>query len=213
LGSNPRPITAIRRAAKAVAYAALALFLGYVAAVAVSETWDWSAFSEPMLIKLEQWPTVFRLHMITGGMALLLAPLAIALRRTRWHRIAGWTTAADVAVAAITAIPIALESPVTRAAAAGFSAQALVWLAMLGLGIWSIHRGRVAAHRICMLGLAAVTSGALVFRLFLSLWSLFGDRASFRLFYSCDAWGAWLFPLAVTLAWLARERRVTAQSA
>lgn len=213
MGSNPRPITAIRRAAKAVAYAALALFLGYVAAVAVSETWDWSAFSEPMLIKLEQWPTVFRLHMITGGMALLLAPLAIALRRTRWHRIAGWTTAADVAVAAITAIPIALESPVTRAAAAGFSAQALVWLAMLGLGIWSIHRGRVAAHRICMLGLAAVTSGALVFRLFLSLWSLFGDRASFRLFYSCDAWGAWLFPLAVTLAWLARERRVTAQSA
>jgi hypothetical protein len=166
-----------------------------------------------MLVKLEQWPTVFRVHMVTGGMALLLAPLAIAPRRTRWHWIAGWTAAADVAVAAITAIPVALESPVTRAAAAGFSAQAFAWLAMLGLGIWSIRHGRIAAHRVCMLALTAVTSGALVFRLFLSLWSLFGDRASFRLFYSCDAWGAWLLPLAVTLAWLARERRVAAKSA
>jgi hypothetical protein len=210
---NPKPITAIHRAAKAVVGAALVLFLGYVAAVAVSETWDWSAFSEPMLIKLEQWPIVFRVHMVTGGLALLLAPLAIALRRTIWHRFAGQAAAVDVAVAAITAIPVALESPVTCAAAAGFSAQALVWLAMLGLGLWNIRRGRVEAHRVCMLALTAVTSGALVFRLLLSLWSLSGDRASFRLFYSCDAWVAWLLPLAVTLSWLARERRIAAKAA
>ena len=195
---------------KAVAGVALGAFLTYVAAVAISETWDWAAFSEPMLIKLEQWPVVFRVHMVAGGLALLLAPLALALRGTRAHRIAGRIAAADVAVAALTALPVALESPVTRMAAAGFSTQAVVWLALLSLGIWNIRRGRVAAHRACMLAMTAVTSGALFFRLWLSLWSLSGDRASFRLFYSCDAWGAWLAPLAVALVFIASARRAEA---
>jgi Predicted membrane protein (DUF2306) len=174
---------------------------------ALSGAWDSSDFPEALLIKALAWPTIFPIHMATGAFALLLAPAAIALAGRRWHRFVARIAAADVIVAALTAVPVALESPITTAAAAGFTTQAVVWLLLLGLGLRRIRRGDVAGHRACMLMMAAVTSGAMFFRVYLALWVAVEGYAYFKPFYSCDAWAAWLTPLVGMTVWLLLGRK------
>ena len=156
-------------------------------------------FPEALAVKVDLLPLVFPLHMVTGGLALLLVPLTFLLRRhPRWHRPIGRITAIDVVLAGLTAYPVALVAPVTRISALGFSAQATVWLILLGLGIRYIRHGRVAAHRACMLLMAAATSGALAFRIALATWAILGSMRHYEAFYAADAWLAWSLPLGLT---------------
>ena len=189
-----------------IAKAAIALTAGWLALItvvrALSGAWDSSDFPDMLLIKVEALPLVFPVHMVMGGLALLLVPLAIAVSGTRWHRWVARLTAADVIVAALTAVPVALESPITRWTAAGFTTQAVLWLALLGGGVFAIQRGDVRAHRACMLLMAAVTSGAMFFRVFLAGWVALNGYAHFKTFYSCDAFAGWLTPLAGMSVWL-----------
>ncbi len=74
-------------------------------------------------------------------------------------------------MAGLTAFPVALVAPVTRISAAGFSAQGAAWLVLLVLGIVYIRRKQALRAR--MLMLAAVTSGAVFFRVYLALWAIF----------------------------------------
>ncbi len=194
-----------------VILAALAVFVTYTAVRGISEAWDNDGFPESLAVKLELMPWVFPIHMITGGLALLLVPLTLYMRNTRWHRVLGRIAAVDILVAGITAIPVALEAPVTKISAAGFTAQAIVWLILLGLGLWNIRRGRVAHHRAFMLMLAAVTSGAMFFRVYLAFWKLLGPPHHFEAFYAFDAWVAWSLPLALVMVWA--RRRVGFQAA
>ncbi len=185
--------------------AGLGIFVTYAAVRAISESWDNDGFPEALAVKLDLLPLIFPLHMIAGGLALLLVPIALMLSGTAWHRWAGRIAAVDIVIAGLTAIPVALDQPVTRISAAGFTAQALIWMTLLALGIWNIRRGRVAQHRLCMLLMAAVTSGALFFRLYLALWKFVGWHGAFNTFYACDAWVAWGLPLVV-MALLLRLR-------
>ena len=179
----------------------LALFVGagfIILATAQSafvSTFYTGNFPDALAVKLALWPLVFPVHMFTGGLALLLVPLAMSLRATRWHKWVGRVAAADVFLAAATAIPVALAYPVTRWAAAGFCAQALFWLLFLALGIRHIRHRRVSAHRNMMLLMVAVTSGAIFFRIFLYLWKAYGQDIPFHAFYSVNAWIAWALPL------------------
>jgi hypothetical protein len=182
--------------------APLAAFVIYVALRGISESYDNDGFPEPLAVKLELLPIIFPVHMITGGLALLLVPLVLYLRGTRWHRIVGRIAAVDIVIAGITAIPVAVVMPVTEASAAGFVAQGVAWIVLLALGIWNIRHGHVAAHRACMLMMAAVTSGALFFRVYLGLWKAFGTSAHFEAFYALDAWIAWGLPLIGVAIWL-----------
>jgi hypothetical protein len=120
-----------------------------------------SRFPELLLIKVEAWPLVFPVHMVTGGLALVLVPLAFCLRGKPSHKWVGRAASFDILVAGITAIPVALENPLTMLTAAGFVTQALVWLGLLGLGIWHIRRGRLKAHQAAMLLMAAAHCGML----------------------------------------------------
>ncbi|MEO5808287.1 DUF2306 domain-containing protein [Devosia sp.] len=182
--------------------APLAVFVIYVALRGISESYDNDGFPEALAVKLELLPIIFPVHMITGGLALLLVPLVIYLRRTRWHPLLGRIAAIDILIAGITAIPVAVVMPVTKLSAAGFVAQGIAWIVLLAFGIWNIRRRRIAAHRACMLMLAAVTSGALFFRLYLGLWKVFGISRHFETFYALDAWIAWGLPLLGTAIWL-----------
>lgn len=202
-----------RRTAQALILSAIAGFVLYTAAKAFWAAFANDDFPESLAVKVELLPLVFPVHMVSGALALILVPLALALRRRpRWHRIAGRIAAADVLVAGLTAFPVALVAPVTAWSAAGFSAQAVTWLALLGLGVWNIRHRRIAAHRACMLMMLATTSGAVFFRIWLALWALYGSNRSFELFYACDAWIAWLLPLGAT-ALLLRFGRATGLSA
>ena len=186
--------------------AGLLLFVTYTAVRGITEAWDNDGFPESLAVKLELMPLVFPVHMITGGLALLLVPLTLYVRYTRWHTLVGRIAAVDILVAGITALPVALEAPVTKISAAGFAAQAIVWMVLLGLGFWNIRRGRVAQHRAFMLMLAAVTSGAMFFRVYLAFWKLLGPPHHFEAFYAFDAWVAWSLPLVAVMVWLRRKR-------
>ena len=189
--------------------AIILLFVTFVGLRAMSEAFNSGGFPEALAVKLDLLPLIFPLHMITGGMALLLVPTTILLRGTRWHRWAGRLTAGDILAAGITAPFVAWAAPVTFVSAAGFTAQSMVWTALLTTGVWNIRRGNVAAHQACMILMAAVTSGALLFRIYLALWSHFGSPHYFKLFYACNAWFAWGLPLLVT-AFVLRNRPLAA---
>jgi hypothetical protein len=177
--------------------ASLAMFVTYTALRGISETWDNANFPEALTLKLDHLPIIFPLHMVTGGLALLLVPLTLALRGTPWHKLAGRITAVDILVAGITALPVALQSPVTKLSAAGFAAQALTWMALLVLGLWHIRNRRYSQHQTCMLLMAAVTSGAMFFRVYLGLWKAYGAPQYFYTFYAINAWIAWGLPMVV----------------
>ncbi len=168
------------------------------------EAQDSSQFPEALAVKLELLPVVFPLHMVTGGLALVLVPLAYALRHTALHKWAGRVAAVDVLIAGATAVPVALAQPVSPLAAVGFSVQGLLWLALLAKGVWHIRHGDSTAHRASMLLMAAVTSGAAFFRIYLALWAIYGSRQHFTTFYGINAWMAWGLPLTVVWIWQRR---------
>ena len=175
------------------------LFVTYTAIRAMSEAYFSDGFPEALAIKVELLPLIFPIHMVAGGLSLLLVPATIYLRRTRFHKFFGRIAAADILVAGITAPFVAWAVPVTIISATGFTAQSVAWMGLLAAGIWNIRNGRVKAHQTCMLLMAAVTSGALFFRIFLALWARFGDHHYFNDFYALNAWIAWSIPLVAVL--------------
>jgi Predicted membrane protein (DUF2306) len=185
---------------------AIALFVTYVALRGISEAFDNDGFPESLAVKLERMSLIFPIHMVTGGLALLFVPMAIYFRGTKFHKWAGRVAATDIFIAGLTALPVALDVPVTKISAAGFTAQALTWLTLLGLGIWHIRCGRIRQHRAMMLMVAAVTSGAMFFRVYLGLWKMVWGAKYFYWFYAVDAWIAWGIPLLLMVVWLKRSK-------
>jgi Predicted membrane protein (DUF2306) len=190
--------SATRRLPLILTIIATLLFVTYTGIRAVFEAWDNDGFPEALAVKLELLPIIFPVHMVSGGLSLLLVPATILLRKTPFHKILGRITATDILLAGVTAPFVAWAMPVTIVSAAGFTAQAIVWMGLLFAGIWNIRSGRIAAHQTCMILIAAVTSGALFFRILLALWVLFGDHHYFNQFYALSAWIAWGLPLLAT---------------
>ena len=213
----------LRRAASLFLVSPIAAFLLYTVWVALaSAVWN-DDFPESLAVKVELLPLIFPVHMVTGGLALILLPAAILVRRdSRWHRPVGRIAAADVLVAGVTAYPVAWIAPVTFWSAMGFSAQATTWLALLAAGLYFIRRRRFAAHRACMLMMTATAMGAVFFRLYLGLFAMWGGASRwFETFYAADSWAAWMAPLAATamllrarpgIAGVASTRRAAVQS-
>ncbi len=181
------------------------LFLVQTAWKALLAPWKIEDFPEALYVKAELLPWIFPVHMITGALTLLLIPAMLMLtRRPVWHRRLAWLTVPMVALAGITAFPVALIAPVTAISAWGFAAQGAVWLTLLGLGLYHIRAGRVARHRACMLLMAAVTTGAVFFRIYLALFAIFGNPRYYQAFYAVDGWLAWTLPLAAMAIFLKR---------
>ena len=171
--------------------------------LALYSPWQVDDFPEALAVKVELMPWLFPLHMIAGGLVLLLIPATLLVRRqARWHRPLGRITAFVVLIAGLTAFPVALVAPVTRVSAWGFAAQGAVWLVLLGVGLRNVYLGRFRAHRAAMLLMAATTTGAVFFRVYLALWALLGDLRHYEMFYAIDAWIAWTLPLAATAFFL-----------
>ena len=192
-----------RRAVRWIVLAALALFVIQTALKALCSPWQVDDFPEALAVKVELLPWLFPLHMIAGGLVLLLIPATLLVRkRPRWHRPLGRLTALVVLTAGLTAFPVALVAPVTPVSAWGFAAQGAVWLVLLGVGLRNIRLRRLQAHRAAMLLMAATTTGAIFFRVYLALWAIFGDLRHYEMFYAADAWIAWTLPLAATAIFL-----------
>ena len=176
--------------------------------LALVSAYDNDNFPEELAIKVMVMPVIFPLHMVSGALALVLVPATILLRKhPRWHRPLGRIAAMTVLVGGLTAFPVALILPVTPWSAAGFTVQGALWVLLLGKGLYHIRQRQIAQHRVSMILLAAVTSGAIFFRVYLALWAVFAQGRHYELFYACDAWLAWLLPLAGCAWWLNRSNR------
>lgn len=195
----PSRVAPFTRLLGTVILCGVTLYIFYVAANAFAAAFYNDNFPEALTVKLEALPIIFPIHMISGALALVMIPLTYGLRRRPTHRWVGGATALIVLLSGITAYPVAWIAPVTPWSGAGFMAQATCWLILLGLALWSIYRRRVRDHRYYMLLMAATTSGAVFFRLYLALWAIYGDFRHYRLFYSIDSWIGWTIPLAVAI--------------
>lgn len=175
---------------------AIGLFVIRTAILALYSPWQIDDFPEALAVKVELMPWIFPVHMVAGGLVLLLIPATLLVRRhARWHRPLGRITALVVLAAGLTAFPVALVAPVTQVSAWGFAAQGTVWLVLLGLGLRNIRLKRLRAHRAAMLLMAATATGAVFFRVYLALWAILGDLRHYEMFYAIDAWIAWSLPL------------------
>ncbi|MBK9011132.1 hypothetical protein [Novosphingobium sp.] len=130
-------------------------------------------------------------------------PLAILLRHhPRWHRPVARATAVDVAGRGH-GLPVALIAPVTyrRRRWASLARGRCGWCCWR----WDPPSAPATeAHRACMLLLAAATSGAVFFRVYLALFAILGSMRHYELFYALDAWLAWGLPTAITAVVLKR---------
>jgi hypothetical protein len=144
-------------------------------------------------------PVIFKLHMLASGLALLLIPLAIGLRRDQsLHRLAGRLAAVSVVAGGLTAFPVALSSDSVAVARAGFLAQGLVWLWLIGAGVRAVRARRIADHARFMVMMAAVASGAIWVRLITA--AAVATELPFEIVYGAAAWLGWLVPLAIARA-------------
>lgn len=138
-------------------------------------------------------PVLFRAHMLSSGLALLLLPSAIACHGLSLHKVLGRSAAVLVIAGGVTALPVAVASEASWAARVGFATQAIVWLALLLAAVSAIRRADRTRHTWLMLAVAAVASGALWLRL--ASWMAVKLGLPFETIYATAAWLSWMLPL------------------
>lgn len=153
-----------------------------------------------MYLLSERVPVIFRLHMISAALALVLLPFTILARTTpHLHRPLGRTLGIFVVVGGLTALPVAVLSSSGEVARAGFFVQGLVWLALFWQGWRAIRAHDRRRHAYFMLMMAAVTTGAVWFRLITGSAIILG--LPFEPMYALAAWSGWLVPLLFVRHW------------
>lgn len=153
-----------------------------------------------MFLLADRLPVIFPLHMAASALALILLPLMIATRHSRHlHRPVGRALGVFVAVGGLTALPVAVLSSSGDIARAGFFVQGLVWLALFAAGWRAIRAKDLSRHTRLMFTMAAVTTGAVWFRLITGTALLL--QLPFEPMYALAAWAGWLVPLGFVWAW------------
>ncbi|MEQ1715866.1 MAG: DUF2306 domain-containing protein [Hyphomicrobium sp.] len=153
-----------------------------------------------MFLLNERIPLLFGTHMAASALALLLLPFVIACRhRPDLHRALGRTLGAFVVIGGLTALPVAVVSSSGDLARAGFFVQGLVWLGLFASGWRAIRAHDRRGHARLMLAMAAVTTGAVWFRLMIGTALLF--HMPFEATYAFAAWAGWMIPLSLVWAW------------
>ena len=177
----------------------LALLTG-VGVVALASGSGFIALPYEMFVLDQRVPVVFRLHMLSSAMALLMLPVVIGLRhRPSLHRKLGRVLGLFVIIGALTALPVAILSHSSDAARAGFFVQGLVWLALLTGGLMAIRRRDRVTHARFMMAMAAVATGAVWFRLMTGTAIML--KLPFEESYALASWLGWLIPLTIVTRW------------
>jgi Predicted membrane protein (DUF2306) len=175
-----------------------------VSAVALATAAGLLPLPYPLWLVEQRLPVLFRLHMITAGLALPAITIAIACHGLSLHKLVGRTAATLVLAGGVTALPVALASEAHWLARAGFLAQGATWIAALLAAVHAIRLGDRARHMWLMLAVAAIASGAAWLRL--ATWAAAGSGASFDAAYASAAWLSWMLPLGVVTLLAHRER-------
>ncbi|GAA1981066.1 hypothetical protein GCM10009718_17550 [Isoptericola halotolerans] len=161
----------------------------------------------------------FYLHVVAGGIALLLSPWQLwpGLRR-RHPRLHRWTGRAILPAVAVAGLPGLVLAPGNQAGTVGtlgFGALGVLWLWTSWLGFAAIRRHDVEAHRTWMTRAFALTFAAVTLRVWtgvlvgaqeLALGDSFDAGTAFDRAYALVPFLCWVPNLAVA-EWLVRRRR------
>lgn len=145
-------------------------------------------------------PIIFRIHMMCGGVGLMLFPWVMLFRRRRTlHRFWGRLCLGLLLASALAALPAALASEARPMARLGFMVQGSLTLYCLAAGFQAIRHGDPKSHRHFMVSVAAILSGVALLRVMLHLATQI-MALEFDAAYAVIAWTSWGIPfLAVQL--------------
>jgi uncharacterized membrane protein YozB (DUF420 family) len=142
-------------------------------------------------------------HIAGGMLAVLAGPVQIWLglsdRRMELHRKLGLTYITGVAVGAIGAVALAVQTPVGWVFGAGLLSLAAAWVTTTGLAFASIRRSHIDQHKEWMLRSYVVTFAFVTFRVgeIVMQGAGIGEPLQNLAFL---AWASWTVPLLVTEA-------------
>jgi uncharacterized membrane protein len=112
-------------------------------------------------------------HIIFGGLALLLSPLQFVARLRaavpRVHRVTGRIVLGSIGLAGVAGAILSTTNLAGPIGTAGFGALALLWLGFATTAFRAIRRGEVQTHRRWMVRTFALTYAAVTLRLWLGL--------------------------------------------
>ncbi len=147
-------------------------------------------------------------HAVSASVALMSGPwqFIASLRRKRLglHRWAGRVYLVAVGVAWISSLPLGFGALGGSVSTLGFLGLGVAWIGSSGMGLATILRGRVAAHKDWMLRSYALTAGAITLRLYLGV--AIALHLPFVESYRVIAWASWVTNLLAAEAILLLRR-------
>lgn len=163
---------------------------------------------------IENVGSILAVHMIAGGLAVLLVPLQVSRmwRRgdRRKHVYLGWALVPIVSIAAITTPPISFNMDYPFWSEAGFALGSVAWFTALVFGIWAIKTKQLVRHKRWMVMMAALSFGAVSFRLQLPLGRLIWDLETI---FPYIGWTCWVPNVLVVAWWWRRQAQSDALAA
>ena len=155
---------------------------------------------------IENVGSTLAVHMIAGGLAVILIPLQVSRmwRRgdRRKHVYLGWALVPIVAISALTTPPVAFNMDYPMWSEVGFALGAVAWFVALVMGIYWILQGEREKHRRWMVMMAALCFGAVSFRLQLPILRLFFELETV---FPYIGWTCWVPNVLVVMWWWQRD--------
>ncbi len=115
----------------------------------------------------------FYLHVVFGGLALLLSPLQFSARlrerARRWHRVIGRVALSSIVVAGLAGVVLSTTNLAGPVGTAGFGLLGVLWVGFAVTAFRAIRGGDVTAHRRWMVRAFALTYAAVTLRLWLGV--------------------------------------------
>lgn len=154
------------------------------------------------------WMEAFYLHIIPGGLALLIGWLQFSHRIRRkymsLHRIVGKVYLYAVAISGFAGLYISYSATGGNIAVIGFAFLAIAWLSTSFMGWKTIREGNIPAHQRWMIRSYALCFAAVTLRLWLPTFLLLG--IPFLTGYVIIAWLCWV-PNLIFAEWIIRRKR------
>ena len=163
---------------------------------------------------IENVGSILAVHMITGGLAVLLTPLQVSRmwRRgdRRKHVYLGWAMVPIVTIAALTTPPISFNMSYPLWSELGFAMGSVAWFSALVMGMFYILRRNYEMHKRWMVMMAALSFGAVSFRIQLPILRLFWDM---DVVFPYLGWTCWVPNVIVVAIWWWRTSKRRAPAA
>lgn len=161
-----------------------------------------------MLHYLDTAPLGIWVHLVTGPVALALAPFqlwrGLRARRPALHRWMGRVYGLAILAGGMASLVMLPGFEGSRFAQAGFAVLAILWIGVTALGIAKARAGDFAAHRRWMLRSVALTFAAVTLRIIMAPLMAMGWELTAT--YDVTAWGSWVLNLVVLELWQRRGR-------